>query len=245
MENIIIAGAYGGIGKAAVANLSKDFKIIALGKDKDKLSELQKGASNIEIYQCDCSDFQKTEDIFSKISEDHGPIKGVINCIGNILLKPLHKTTYEDFQSVLQINIQSAFSVARAASIVMQKEGGSVVLFSSTAAKVGLPNHEVISAAKAAIIGLVQSSAATYANHRLRFNCIAPGLTETPLSAPLLSSDMMRKASQAMHPLGRVGKIDDIIPVIKWLVSDDSSWVTGQTIAVDGGISTVRGKLKV
>ena len=122
--------------------------------------------------------------------------------------------------------------------------GGSVVLIASAAAMEGLANHEAIAAAKAGIIGLIRSAAATYAPNNLRFNAVAPGLTETPLTATLTGSDTARKFSESMHALGRLGTADDIARAIVFLLDPLNSWITGQVLAVDGGLSRVRPKPK-
>lgn len=115
---------------------------------------------------------------------------------------------------------------------------GSIVLVSTVAARQGLNNHESISAAKAGIEGLVRSAAITYARQKIRFNAVAPGLTETPLSAPLLRSEAGRKFSEAMHPLGRIGNADEVAAVIAFLLGSDAQWITGQVWGVDGGLGS-------
>ena len=122
--------------------------------------------------------------------------------------------------------------------------GGSVVLISSAAAMAGLANHEAIAAAKAGIIGLTVSAAATYAPQNLRVNAVAPGLTETPLTATITNNETSRKFSESMHALGRIGKPEDVARAIVFLLNPQNSWITGQVIAVDGGLSRVRPKLK-
>ena len=134
----------------------------------------------------------------------------------------------------------TAFALTRAAGRHMKKTGGSVVLMSSCAASVGLPNHEVIAAAKAAVEGLVRSAAATYASAGLRFNAVAPGLVDTPLAARITGNDAALKASTAMHPLGRIGRARDIAEAIGFLLDDSSGWTTGQIFGVDGGLSRLK-----
>lgn len=112
---------------------------------------------------------------------------------------------------------------------------------SSCAARLGLMHHEAIAAAKAGVIGLTQSAAASLAASGVRVNCVAPGLVDTPMAERLTSSDRAREASEKMHPLGRLGTPADIAPAIEWLLTDASSWVTGQTIGVDGGLAAVKG----
>ena len=126
----------------------------------------------------------------------------------------------------------------------MRGEGGSIVLLSTAAASVGLPNHEAIAAAKGGVEGLARSAASTYARYGIRVNCVAPGLVETPLAAGLLANDRARAASEALHPLGRVGTPDDVAAAIDWLVDPASSWVSGQVIGVDGGLAALRPKAR-
>jgi 3-oxoacyl-[acyl-carrier protein] reductase len=123
----------------------------------------------------------------------------------------------------------------------MFKRGGSIVLCASAVARTGLANHEAIAAAKAGIVGLVQSAAATYASRNIRVNCIAPGLVQTKMSERLTATDEARKQSERMHALGRLGNPEDVSEAMDWLLDERrSGWVTGQTIGIDGGLGTIR-----
>ncbi len=173
---------------------------------------------------------------------DLGGLTGITNCVGSILLKPAHLTSTSDWTATLATNLSSAFGCVRAAGRLMKADGGSVVLVSSAAARIGLPNHEAIAAAKAGIIGLVLSAAATYARQKIRFNAVAPGLTRTPLAAGLVASELAEKASVAMHPLGRLGEPEDVARAIAWLLDPQQSWVTAQVIGIDGGLADVKGR---
>lgn len=126
----------------------------------------------------------------------------------------------------------------------MRSGGGSVVLMSTCAATVGLANHEAIAAAKGGVEGLVRAAAATYAPNAIRINAVAPGLVDTPLAAQITGNDAARKASEAMHPLGRIGDPGEIARVIAFLLDPYSAWITGQTFGVDGGLSRVRPREK-
>ena len=118
--------------------------------------------------------------------------------------------------------------------------GGSIVLVSSVAARVGLANHEAIAAAKAGIIGLALSAAASYAERGIRVNCVAPGLVRTPLTARLIANESSLKASVAMHPLGRIGEPSEVAAAMAWLLDPKQSWITGQVLGIDGGLATLR-----
>lgn len=188
----------------------------------------------------DATDFDAVNEVFKQA----GPVDGVVNCAGSLLLKNAHITSKEQYQAVIDASLTTAFATVRGAGAHM-KQGGSVVLISSAAAMVGIANHEAIAAAKAGIIGLAQSAAATYANHNLRFNVIAPGMTNTPLTAQLIGNPLAFNASKAMHALDRIGTPEDIARAIVFLLHPENNWITGQVIAVDGGLSKVRPKMKI
>ncbi len=122
------------------------------------------------------------------------------------------------------------------------RQGGSVALVSTAAARHGLASHEAIAAAKAGVIGLARSAAATYARQNLRFNVVAPGLVESPLSAFLTTQPAKRKASEAMHPLGRLGTPEDVASMMAFLLDPAHAWITGQVIGVDGGLADLRSR---
>jgi NAD(P)-dependent dehydrogenase (short-subunit alcohol dehydrogenase family) len=174
-----------------------------------------------------------------------GGLTGIVNCSGSILLKPAHLTSRADFDQTMDANLVTAFAAVRSAKAVFGREGGSVVLLSSAAASFGMGNHEAIAAAKGAIEGLVRSAAATYAPSGIRFNAVAPGLVETPLSAPITAAPAARKLSESLHPLGHLGQPEDIASAIAWFLDPAQRWVTGQVLGVDGGLSRVQPRPRV
>jgi NAD(P)-dependent dehydrogenase (short-subunit alcohol dehydrogenase family) len=191
-------------------------------------------------YLCaDVTDSAQVENVFAQTLEK-GPLQGVAHLVGSIVLKPLHLVSDEEWWRTLSINLSSAFFVLRSAVKALGVEGGSIVLMSSTAAQVGLANHEAIAAAKAGVDGLVRAAAASQAAKNIRVNAIAPGLVRTPLSSKLLANPAAEKASIAMHPLRRLGLPDDIASMIEFLLDPSNSWVTGQIMRMDGGLADLR-----
>lgn len=176
----------------------------------------------------------------------HGRLDGAANCVGSLLLKPAHLTRPEEFDDVLNVNLRSAFSMVRSATRAMlnnrEPAGGSIVLVASAAARIGLANHEAIAAAKGGVISLTLSAAASYAAKQVRVNCVAPGLVRTPLTARITGSAAGEQSSLAMHALGRLGEPSDVANAIAFLLDPANSWITGQTLGVDGGLGTLRSR---
>ena len=232
----IIAGSTGTLGTAITEELSKTEDIFIIGRDEDKL-KAQANKYNCNYQLLDLFSTPEPRE-FSKVIDSDVEIKGLVNCIGSILIKPLHGTSVEEFNDVITTNLFSSYYLL--ASFSRRMKDGSAIFFSSVAGSKGLSNHEAISAAKAGIEGFARSAAATYAKDNLRVNVIAPSIMDSNMSQKILSTDTAREVSKNMHPISKIGDTDDILPVIKWLLSPQTKWVTGQTIHVDGGLSTVK-----
>jgi 3-oxoacyl-[acyl-carrier protein] reductase len=158
---------------------------------------------------------------------------------GTINLKPFQTLKTEDFQHDLEINFFGAVKAIKAFYRPLRKSGnGSIVLFSTVAAKVGMPYHASIASAKAAIEGLTRSLAAEFAPH-VRVNCIAPSLTETQMASKLLSTEERKNSIAQRNPLKRIGQPEELAAMVEFLAGDKSAWITGQIIGVDGGMSTL------
>ncbi|RLS48330.1 MAG: SDR family oxidoreductase [Planctomycetota bacterium] len=241
-RRVLVIGAAGGIGSALVRRLvASGGKVYLAGRDASRLetlaTELGMPWGTVEATDPDAID-----GVADRAVAELGGLDGLVNCAGSILLKPAHLTSTADWQTTIATHLTSAFGCVRAAGRLMKGEGGSVVLVSSAAARVGLANHEAIAAAKAGIIGLVLSAAATYAKQKVRFNAVAPGLVRTPLSKGLLSSELAEKASVGMHPLGRLGEPDEVAAAIQWFLDPAQGWITGQVLGIDGGLADLRGR---
>lgn len=173
-----------------------------------------------------------------------GELDGIAVFAGSMLLKPAHQTSREQYDGIVAASLTTAFAAVRAAGKHL-RGGGSVVLTSSAAALAGLSNHDAIAAAKAGVIGLTLSAAASYAARDLRINAVAPGLVQTRLTAGLTANDTSRKLSEAMHPLGRLGEPDDVARAVEFLLDPANAWITGQVLGVDGGLGSLRPRQRV
>ena len=168
-------------------------------------------------------------------------IQGMIYCPGSIRLRPFHRLTAEEFMADFQINLLGAVKAIQACLPGLKKAQApaSIVLFSTVAVQTGMPFHASIASAKGAVEGLTRSLAAEFAPG-IRVNAIAPSLTETDLARGLLSDAGKRSAAADRHPLKRIGQPQDIAAAATFLLADSSSWITGQVIAVDGGMGALR-----
>ena len=231
MSLYLIVGGASSIGQAVATLLTESgHQVKTCARNTQKISP---------DFILDASDFQAVDAMFQSLQG----LDGVVNCSGSLLLKPAHLTTEQDWNTTINACLTSSFAVVRSAGRHM-KQGGSVVLLGSAAANIGLVNHEAISAAKAGIKGLALSAAATYAHQGLRFNVVEPGLTMTPLTQALWSNDMLKQGSIAMHPLGRLGTPLDIARAIVFFLAPENNWITGQCLAVDGGLASIKPKMK-
>ena len=168
-------------------------------------------------------------------------LHGLVYCPGTINLKPFTRLTDQDFLNDFNINVLGAVKVIRLIINNLKKaENSSIVLFSTVAVKTGMNFHSSVGASKSAVEGLSISLAAEYANTGVRVNTIAPSLTDTPLAANLLSTPEKREISAKRHPTGRIGTAEDISSAALFLLSEESSWITGQVLHIDGGLSSLR-----
>ncbi|MCJ8164992.1 SDR family oxidoreductase [Pontibacter sp. E15-1] len=232
-QTILVVGGTSGIG-LQTARLLKENGVQVIIASRENSPEGT--ALGLQHVQLDVLQFDKG---FS--AQLPSPLHGLVYCPGSINLKPFERLTPEDFQKDYALNVLGAVQVLQAVIPSLRKaNGASVVLFSSVAATLGMPYHASIAAAKAALEGLTVALAAEYAAAAIRFNAIAPSLTDTPLAQSLLNSPDKAAASAKRHPLGRVGQPQDMAAAAAFLLSEDASWMTGQILHVDGGMGSVK-----
>lgn len=234
----LVLGASGGIGSSVARKLSSaGHVVIPASKPSKRLDNLARELHS-PSYTLDATSFEETEACFAKVNREFGTISGVLNCVGSLCLKPAHLTRESEWLETVSANLTTAFATVRSAAKTMVDDGGSVVLMSSAAARTGLANHEAISAAKAGVIGLVQSASASYASYNLRFNAVAPGLVKTPLTRKIWEKEKSASMAASLHPLRRFGEPHEIASLICWLLDSANSWITGGIFSADGGLSS-------
>ena len=228
MKNILLIGGSYGIGLAIARELQYENKVFIASRTNEAINDM-----NVTHIPFDAA--TDTLDI-SLLPE---VIDGFVYCPGSINLRPFRGLKPEAFESDLQINF---ISMIKALQTILPNlsaaNQSSVVLFSSVAAGMGMPFHTSVAAAKGAIEGFAKALAAEYAP-KIRVNVIAPSLTDTPLAEKFLSNEEKKEKSAQRHPLKRVGTPEDMAKTTKFLLSEDSSWISGQIFHVDGGMSTL------
>ncbi len=239
-QTILITGASGGIAQALARRLVlAGDSVLLMTRNPARIDSL--AAELGEAASILAGDAGTEADLNRAVHEClgwQGRLDGLAHCVGSIHLKPLHATTLDEFSRTIHTNLVTAFLASRAVLPEMRKaRRGSIVLMSTAAARQGLNNHEIIAAAKGALEAMVRSAAITHARWNVRFNAVAPGMTETPLTAPLLQAEANRKFSEALHPLGRLGTPENVAAAVAFLLSDTADWITGQVLGVDGGLS--------
>ena len=231
-EKYLIFGATGSIGSSLAEQLKNSQQEIHLvARNESELRPI------VEKLGCSHTVADVLEDGFiEKVKSDISEIKGLAYCVGSIDLKPLRMVQEQDFQKCMKLNLYSAVEAIKGYQESLKKNKGSIVMFSTVAAQRGFTNHAIIASTKAAVEGLTVSLAAEFAPN-IRVNCIAPSLTKSKIAEPMLKNVAIAEGIAKAHPLKRLGEGKDSAALAKFLLTEDSSWVTGQIIAVDGGRS--------
>jgi NAD(P)-dependent dehydrogenase (short-subunit alcohol dehydrogenase family) len=231
-EKYLIFGATGSVGSnlaEQLKNSGNDIHLVARNESEVK--------AIAEKLGCSYTVADVLEDGFiEKVKSDINDIKGIAYCVGSIDLKPLRMVTEADMNKCMKLNLYSAIEAIKGYQESLKKNKGSVVLFSTVAAQRGFTNHTIIASAKAAVEGLTVTLAAEFAPN-IRVNCIAPSLSKSKIAEPMLKNPAIAEGIAKAHPLKRLGEGKDSAALAKFLITEESSWITGQVIAVDGGRS--------
>jgi 3-oxoacyl-[acyl-carrier protein] reductase len=229
VANFLIVGGSKGIGRCLVEQLLQaDHRVFVIARNPVDIAGSHSFEADIK------------SDISNIINQLPDTLNGLVYCPGSITLKPFQRLTTDDFLQDFQVNLLGAVRCLQAAQSRLKKSSNaSVVLFSSVAAQTGMPYHASIAASKAAIEGLTKSLAAEWAP-QIRVNAIAPSLTQTSLAEKLTNTPEKIETAAQKHPLKRIGQPEEIASLANFLLSPASSWMTGQVLHLDGGISGVR-----
>lgn len=225
MKTILVVGGSKGIGNAIISTLKDTHKIINFSR-----TEIT-SHSNVTHYSINV-----LEDELPNIEEE---ISGLVFCPGSINLKPINRLSLEDFRNDFEINVIAAVKVIQKYIKQLKNNQGSVVLFSTVATKLGMPFHASVAASKSAVEGLTKSLAGEFAT-KVRFNCIAPTVTDTSLAEKLLRNEKQRENMEARHPLKKFLKAEEVASLATYLLSDISSAISGQVFPIDAGIVSLK-----
>jgi len=228
MKNILLIGGSYGIGLALAKELQEKNNVFIASRTNEELVNLKITHIPFDV-STDSLDTSKLPEV----------IDGLVYLPGSINLRPFKGLKIEAFESDLQINFIGMVKVIQALlPNLIASNQSSIVLFSSVAASMGMPFHTSVAASKGAIEGFAKALAAEYAP-KIRVNVIAPSLTDTPLADKFLNNDVKKEKSSERHPLKRFGQPEDIAQMASFLLSKKSSWMSGQILHVDGGMSTL------
>ena len=235
-KKILIFGATGSVG-SSLTKLVKESSMDAhlIGKNEDEISNL-KDQTGFSYSIADVTDQNFIETIDKDL--DGLEISGIAYCVGSIDLKPLNLVSKKDYLKSFELNLFPIVEIIKKYKDNLKKNKSSIVLFSTVAVKQGFPNHSIISPVKASLEGITVSLAAELAPN-VRVNCIAPSLSKSKMAGKILSNPKIAEGIAKQHPLKRVGEGNDSAALARFLLSDESSWITGQIIGVDGGRSNV------
>lgn len=229
MKNYLVIGASSGIGKALTENLSAENKVFGTYNNIVK-----EDGNNISYHKVNVLDENIDLSFLPEI------LHGIVYCPGSINLKPFARIKPEDFLTDYALQVVGAVKIIQAVLPKLKAaENASVILFSTVAVQVGFNFHSLISSSKGAVEGLVRALAAELAPN-IRVNCVAPSITDTPLAAGLLNTPEKKEANALRHPLKKIGTPENIADLAAFLLSDKASWITGQIIHADGGMSAIK-----
>ncbi len=231
LKHFLIIGGSSGIGNHLASQIADKHRTYATYNNHNPI---QSENEKLSFHYCNVTDEQTD---FSYLPEK---LHGLVYCPGSINLKPFARIQPEDFITDYRLNVIGAIKIIQHVLPKLKASGNAaIILFSTVAVQQGFNFHSMVAASKGALEGLTKALAAELAP-AIRVNCIAPSITETPLSSSLLNTDAKKEANASRHPLKRFGTPADIANMANFLLSEEASWITGQILAVDGGMSSIK-----
>ena len=238
----IVTGGSRGIGKATAMLLAQQgASVVITSKDKTSLENAAREMKNVIAISGDIRKKTDVENVVKITLETFGKIDILVNNAGIFpKVKPLHEISEEEWNDIIDVNLTGQFRFTKAAIPHLMKTSGCIVNVSSDAGLKSFENFEAdaYTASKGALVLLTKAWAIEYAKYKIRVNCVCPGIVETDMTRPYLGNEADRAMAIAEHPIGRIGIPEDVAKAILYLVSDDSSWITGAILPVDGGVIT-------
>jgi len=235
-KKYLIFGATGAIGSSLASKFyddNEDCHLVA--RNEEEIKKLSTKLS-YSYSVCDVLKIDFAKKLLTELSDTE--ILGIAYCVGSIDIKPLKITKTSDFVSSYVLNLVAATDIIRSFQDNLKRNNASIVLFSTVAAKKGFINHSIISSVKSGVEGLTVALAAELAPN-IRVNCIAPSISKSKIAKAVIKNSKIEESIAKMHPLKRIGKGSDAASLSKFLLSNDSSWITGQIIGVDGGRAAI------
>src|SRR2546423_7956506 len=234
MPVVLVTGAAQGIGRAIAERFLKDgFSVVAVDRNLEGLKSLK---GDVAVAELDVTASDAPSQAIELAKKTFGRLDCLVNNAGIGNSKPVHLTSDEEFDRFVSVNFRSVFRFTREALGVMSS-GAAIVHVASTFGLLGNPNNSSYASTKAALIGLTRQMAADYGPKGIRVNAVAPGVIQTPLVQERLGNAAFRRLMVDTTPFPRIGKPEDVAGAVRFLCSEDASFVNGHVLVIDGGWS--------